>query len=158
MKLSENFNAKEWVKENLFNKRTDNSLALNKGIKRLPPDQERLVCEYSAEAGCRYAINVLGKRLPKKYEEKVLQDKEWFIVYTLYVLKKRLPREYEDKLDDPKFAFMYSKFALQGKLPDHLHNFMLMKSFECPDNSFVKGYFDFIKEEKPISKSKNGLL
>ena len=43
---------------------------------------------------------------------------------------------------------MYSKYVLHGRLPEHMHNFMVMKSFESPDDPFVKKYFDFISVKK----------
>ena len=143
------FNVKEWVKDNLYSTNS-NCLVSSKNLKRLSSKQEQMVCELSAEAGCRYAINVLGSRLPKKYEEKILKDKDWFIIYAIYVFKRTLPKEYESRLTDTKSIFLYSKFVLKNKPPENLHNFMMMKSFEHPDDTFIKGYLEFVSSiEKP---------
>lgn len=85
----------------------------------------------------------------------------------------RLPKHLEDTISDPRYAFLYSKELLLGRLPAHLeevffadaegyyaakyafevirgfasvrlpealHTFMVMKSFEDPENENVKAY------------------
>ena len=39
----------------------------------------------------------------------------------------------------------YSKFVLSGKLPDKMHNKMLLLAIEHPDNLALRSYFNFIK-------------
>lgn len=94
-------------------------------------------------------------------------------LYRLGKIVGRLPEHLESTISDPRFAFMYSKEVLCGRLPskqedvffgsdyyaakyafevirgfapvrlpEGLHAFMVMKSFEEPDNDHIRAYME----------------
>jgi hypothetical protein len=113
-----------------------------------------MVCSVSAEASCRYAVEVLKDRLPEKYEEKVFKDPLWSLTYAIYILKGKVPKRYEEVFSmNTKTAMMYSKYVLHGRLPEDMHQFMVMKSFESPGDEFIKSYFEFVGEKNKAAPS-----
>jgi hypothetical protein len=144
------FDPAEWIKENLFG-------AQGHGVARLPKAEEEMVCSVSAEASCRYAVEVLKERLPEKYEEKLFKDPLWSLTYAIYVLKGNVPKRYESFFAiSTKSAMMYSKYVIHGRLPENMHQFMVMKSFESPGDKFIKSYFEFVGEKNKAAPSTQG--
>lgn len=85
-----------------------------------------------------------GKRLPKHLED-TLSDPEICISYATDILHHRLPEHLELVfLKDVRYAYRYAMNVVRGlsspRLPEELHAFMLMKSFESPNDNQIKDY------------------
>jgi hypothetical protein len=85
-------------------------------------------------------------RLPKHLEDTMTESRFLFL-YAKEVLRGRLPSHLEFRLigDDyhsGKYAFDIIRGFAPVRLPDEMHNFMLMKSFEEPDNEYVRAYIE----------------
>lgn len=86
------------------------------------------------------------ERLPKHLED-TLNDPHWALAYSTTVLRGRLPFHLEDIFfKDAEYAAKYAFEVIRGyaptKLPEHLHSFMIMKSYEDPDNTDIKFYLE----------------
>lgn len=91
-----------------------------------------------------YANNI--GRLPKNLEDS-LTEPRWAYEYAVHVLRGRLPEHLEQVFfKDIRYAAKYAFDVIRGfapvKLPEALHNFVLMKSFENPNDSSVKTYIE----------------
>ena len=101
------------------------SLARHKG--RLPEHLELSIS--TADAALEYAIYVLKGRLPSALEELFFQDADLASKYAFKVIRGFAP----------------------CRLPDALHSFMVMKSFEETDNEEIKEYIQACHEsENPV--------
>jgi len=45
----------------------------------------------------------------------------------------------------PNTAYHYARHVIKGKLPDKMHNMMLLHAIKDPNNFWVKDYFELIK-------------
>lgn len=93
----------------------------------------------------RYASE-LDERLPLDLESTISEPKYAFL-YAKEILRGRLPAEMEDVFfGDIYFAAKYAFEVIRGfsscRLPDQLHTFMVMKSFEEPDNEHIRAYVE----------------
>ena len=48
-------------------------------------------------------------------------------------------------MQNPMFTLEYARIIIKGKLPDKMHNMMLLYGIKDPNDSHVKEYFEFIK-------------
>jgi hypothetical protein len=98
-----------------------------------------------------------GERLPTHLEDS-MDDPRYCFTYSKEVLKGRLPSHLESVFfKDAYIASRYAFEVIRGfssvRLPEELHNFMVMKSFEEPDNKYVKSYIE--ASENDPSKTGN---
>ena len=73
----------------------------------------------------------------------------WCYRYAKEVLRGRLPEHLENvfsKYDDAYHASKYAFDVIRGfapcRLPDDIHTYMVMKSFQDPENEHIKTYMD----------------
>jgi len=84
------------------------------------------------------------KRLPE-LEDIILTD-SWFSCRYAELLIEGRWIEAEDiimTLSDN--SCYYAKKVIKGKLPDKMHNMMILYAIKDPDDYWVKHYFEFIK-------------
>jgi len=66
--------------------------------------------------------------------------------YARSYLVKSLKPELEDIImTDERYSYFYASDIIKGKLPEKMHNMMLLRAIEDPNNIYVKNYFEFIK-------------
>jgi len=58
---------------------------------------------------------------------------------------KSLPELEDIIMTDKCESCLYAKYVIKGKLPEKMHNMMLLHAIKDPDNHYVKSYFEFIK-------------
>jgi hypothetical protein len=97
----------------------------------------------------------LKGRLPDYLEESI-SDPSVALDYARSVLKGRLPERVESVLqNDERYAVRYAFEVVRGfaspRLPDAVHSFLVMKSFEDPDNHEIRKYIQEVERtsEKP---------
>ena len=83
-------------------------------------------------------------RLPENLEP-LIKNPRYAFLYAKEVLRGRLPAEMECVFfGDPYHAAKYAFDVIRGfspcRLPESLHNMMVMASFEAPDDSNIKTY------------------
>jgi len=104
-----------------------------------------------------YAISVKKERWPEA-EKTMLRDIERASDY-VKELGIRWP-EYENKIrNKPKRIYEYAMYVIKGKLPDELHNRMMMRALNDEDKGHHESvaYFDWLKgcEEDAVSYMKS---
>ena len=100
------------------------------------------------EVAYRYAVRVKKERWIEG-EASILKDIEKATEY-VFDLKFRWP-EYENKIKNkPKRIFEYAKKVIRGKLPDELHNRMMMKTLNNQERGHYEAdeYFDWLKNKE----------
>lgn len=85
-------------------------------------------------------------RLPEELERTIGEPRYAFL-YAKEVLRGRLPLEMEsvffgDAYHAAKYAFEVIRGFAPVRLPEELHTFMVMKSFEEPDNEHIRTYME----------------
>lgn len=93
-----------------------------------------------------YRVSGVIGRLPEEIERTITEPRFAFL-YAKEVLRGRLPLDMEHVFfGDEYFCGRYAFEVIRGfapcRLPDALHTFMVMKSFEEPDNENVRIYIE----------------
>ena len=96
------------------------------------------------------------KRLPE-LEYIILADPWYSFLYAAHVIEGQWKEAEDVIMDDPQASFYYSKDVIEGKLPDKMHNRMLLYAIEkssyldpelilISTGKWVKLYFEFINK------------
>jgi len=85
-----------------------------------------------------------GKRIPE-IEKTIITNAFYSLNYAQKIIKGRWIEAENIIMTDPYHCFLYAKDVIKGKLPEKMHNMMILHGIENPNNPFVKGYFEFIK-------------
>ena len=85
-------------------------------------------------------------RLPD-HLERAISEPRYAFLYAKDVLRGRLPRHLEDVFfKDAFWAAKYAFEVIRGfasvRLPEELHTFMVMKSFQDPNNEYIRTYME----------------
>lgn len=101
----------------------------------------------------KLATQYLNRRLPDYLEESI-SSPEVALNYARHVVKGRLPAKVEEALQrDHRCAVKYAFEVIRGmsdpRLPDSIHAFVVMKSFENPNDGEIRRY---IQEVDRLSK------
>jgi len=83
-------------------------------------------------------------RLPE-LEKVILADPYWSFRYARDIIKGRWVEAEDIIMTATDHSYYYAFCVTKGKLPDKMHNMMLLRAIEDSNNSFVKEYFEFIK-------------
>lgn len=114
----------------------------HRGFGEISEDLKNSIKTYSS--ALYYLAELYGKRLPVELED-CFDDPRWAFQYSKEILRGRLPSHLESVFfKDTAYASRYAFEVIRGfapvKLPDDLHSFMIMKSFENPDDDYIKEY------------------
>jgi len=90
------------------------------------------------EEACYKAYN-LGKRIPK-LELFISQDAYYSYCYATSVIKGRFILAEPTISKDAYWSYLYALHVIKGKLPDFMHNQMILNN-----NEYTKNYIKFIK-------------
>jgi hypothetical protein len=84
-------------------------------------------------------------------EKSIAKDKEASMLYASKVLKARFPAGEEAISEDPEYCLAYCLLVLKrGKLPEFMHNKMLLHAIKDPDNKHIKRYLKYKKVKNGI--------
>ena len=114
------------------------------------PEAERLLLSWVTNhsfMAVDYAVAV-GKTQWRELEDRLLTDEEWDdpstrLRYATDVRKGDWP---EAGLST-QYLCEYAREVVRGKLPEHIHNMMVMTSFENPNDESVKDYLKFVAQQ-----------
>jgi len=85
-----------------------------------------------------------SKRLPEL--EDIILTSPWFsYLYARYVIKGRWIEGEDIIMTNVADSCFYAINAIKGKLPEKMHNMMILYAIKDPNNLFVKDYFELIK-------------
>jgi len=91
-----------------------------------------------------YKAHEAGKRLPE-LEHIVLNDSWYSYRYALNVVKGRWIEAEDIIMNDSIYSSYYAVNVIEGKLPEKMHNMMILHAIKNPNDIWVKEYFEFIK-------------
>jgi hypothetical protein len=93
----------------------------------------------------------------KQVEDILLNKKalRYLFDYALCVIKGRWEEAEEFIIRSPYFMNLYARNIIKGKLPDNLHNAMLVFGMIKTEERLVKDYLDFLKFNPHISAPVN---
>ena len=93
---------------------------------------------------------ISGKRSPE-LEDSILTDIAagqplWAACYYARdVIRGRWIEAEELIMTDPRCCLYYAEYVTKGKLPEKMHNMMILHGIKNPNDYWVKHYFNFIK-------------
>jgi hypothetical protein len=89
-----------------------------------------------------------GKRLPE-LESIILTDSWSSYLYALHIIKGRWIEAEDIIMTTSNDSYCYAVNIIRGKLPEKMHNMMILHAIEDPDDLYnnlsVKDYFELIK-------------
>jgi len=86
-----------------------------------------------------YKAIELGKRIPK-LEPTISKDAPNSFYYAKDVIKDRFILAEPIISKNAPYSYLYAKYVIKGKLPDFMHNQMILNN-----NEYTKYYIEFIK-------------
>ena len=94
-----------------------------------------------------------GKRLPE-IEHIILTDSQPAFNYAMFIIKARWEEAEDIILTDLHKTYQYARYVIKGKLPNKMHNRMLLSglSKDLINYYWVKQYFEFIERRENIKK------
>jgi len=66
-------------------------------------------------------------------------------LYTRNAIQDRWIEAEDVIMTDPSPCFYYAEYVIKGKLPEKMHNMMILHAIKDPNDYYVKNYFEFIK-------------
>ena len=63
-----------------------------------------------------------------------------------YFTGKRLPELEDIIMNDSCFSYRYAVNVIKGKLPDKMHNMMILYAIKDPEDDWAKQYFEYISK------------
>ena len=85
-----------------------------------------------------------GKRLPE-LEHIVLTSPRCAYIYALEIISGRWIEAEDIIMTDALWSYHYAIYVIKGKLPENMHNMMLLHAIKNSNNYAIK-YFEFIKD------------
>jgi hypothetical protein len=108
------------------------------------PKYEKAISKHPLAAAF-YACCFMKERWPAA-EKTIAKDKEASMIYAHRLLRKRFEEGEKTISEDPEYCLAYSLLVLKrGKLPEFMHNKMLVYGIQDPENNHVKRYLRFKK-------------
>jgi hypothetical protein len=82
-----------------------------------------------------------NKKRDKRLEKIIIKNHPyWAYYYARFVIKGRWKEAEPIIAAKSQYSYLYSKFIIKEKLPEYMHNVMLIYA-----DDWAKRYFDFIK-------------
>lgn len=102
------------------------------------------------EASYFYALRVLRGRF-KKGEPAISKVPVWAVKYARFIRKRRFMMAESHIAGDPKLCYEYFRHVMGGtRLPEKMHESMVLMSFAQPENHFVRKYFKELDKDGAI--------
>ena len=89
------------------------------------------------------AYRKCGGKRNKNLEPFIIKDPEWAYFYARDVIKDRWIEAEPIIIINSSWAYYYARNLIKGKLPEHMHNAMILHGLNNDD--YAKLYFKFIK-------------
>jgi len=86
-----------------------------------------------------------GKRLPK-LENIILTDSWYSCRYAELLIKGKWIEAEDIIMTSPGDSYYYARDVIKGKLPEKMHNMMILHAIKDPDDIWVKEYFKYISK------------
>ena len=86
-----------------------------------------------------------GKRLPE-LEHIILVSPRFAYQYAFKIIKGRWIEAEDIIVTSPYHCYAYAEDIIKGKLPEKMHNMMLLHAIEDPNHLWTRQYFLFVNE------------
>ena len=93
----------------------------------------------------KYALWVIRDRWPEG-EDIILTCAKSSYLYAKNIIKNRWIEAENTIMKDTETSCLYSMSLLKSKLPEPMHNMMLLHAIENPNDSYIKLYFDYLEK------------
>lgn len=115
-----------------------NAIEKNKRNKKM----ERVIAQ-NGQIAFMYALRVLHGPFPEA-ENQIAKLPSWAVKYSRFIIRKRFLKAEKFICRDPKSCYDYYKHVIKKKLPNKMHEAMILMSYEDPSNYFLNKYFQEI--------------
>ena len=88
-----------------------------------------------------YARDIIKGRW-KEAEQYIIEDSGWSYWYARDIIKGRWIEAEQHIINDSASVYLYARDVIKGKLPENMHNMMLLHADLC-----AKEYLEFIKNK-----------
>ena len=85
-----------------------------------------------------------GKRL-LELEDIILTCLRYSYRYALNVVEGRWIEAEDIIMNSSYYSSRYASHVIKGKLPEKMHNMMILHAIKDPEDKYVKDYFELIK-------------
>jgi hypothetical protein len=103
------------------------------------PKMEGIIAQ-SGEASYFYALKVLHGRF-ERGEDSIAKLPTWAVKYARFIMRSRFERAEKHMCSSPACCYEYFKHVVKQRLPESMHQAMVMLSFESPNDYFITKYF-----------------
>ena len=86
-----------------------------------------------------------GKRLPELEQNIILHNPHYACFYAEDIIKARWIEAEDIIMNSSYYSSRYASHVIKGKLPEKMHNMMILHAIKDPDDKCVKRYFELIK-------------
>ena len=87
---------------------------------------------------------ITGKRLPE-LEDLIMTDPWCSYLYARDIIKGRWIEAEDIIMTSSYESYRYAKYVIKGKLPEKMHNMMILHAIKDPIDVYVKEYFMILK-------------
>jgi hypothetical protein len=116
-------------------------------IKGRWPEAEKFIIK-NPDFALRYAIQVIKGRWPEA-EKFIIKNPDFALLYANNFFGGKWEEYEKSIINDTERCYLYAKDAIKGRLPEHMHQAMVMHSFSQPDK-WVKKYLGAKKYNKVV--------
>lgn len=110
----------------------------NKPIPKIEP-----VIALNGEASYFYALRILHGRFLAG-EKQIAKNPTWAVKYARFILRGRFKIAEKYIAKNPELCYDYFKHVIKKKLPEKMHNAMILFSYMNPRNEHINKYFQEI--------------
>lgn len=102
-------------------------------------EMEKIISK-NGEIAYFYALRVLHRPFPEA-EPAIAKHPNWAVRYARFIIRKRFNIAEESIATDPRWCYEYYRHVIGKRLPDKMHERLLLMSYEQPHNYFLNKYF-----------------
>lgn len=115
--------------------------------RRWEPGEKKILAVKDPSTCFDYANEVIGGRWPEA-EKLIVKNLDFALRYAIHFVGGRWEMYEKAIINDPERCYEYAKQVMKGRLPEHMHQAMVMHSFSQPDNKWIKKYLGSKKYNK----------
>jgi hypothetical protein len=115
------------------------------------PGQRWLEAEPSIAKQAKFAHEYIRKVIKARWPEAepyIMKDSHLAVDYAENYIKGRWEEAEPFIAQNPQATYEYAKNIVGGKLPEEMHNRMMMLCLQMPDDPYIKKYFSYKKYKK----------
>jgi len=92
-----------------------------------------------------YRKAIMTGEISPELEDIILTSPRYANLYARNIIKKRWLKAENVIMTHPMHSYLYAFHITKGKLPEKMHNMMILHAIEEPNSYSIKQYFEFIR-------------